>query len=457
MGRHAEGWSLAPSKHRDSGILYVRFRHGGKQHFRSTGETDPGRAKEKAAAIYAEVVSGRRVLSTTDDGIQVLNRIALDAAFAEWLAEIEGTVDETTWDTYALYVTAHFVPFFRTLDRLAAGAQDYVRARLRQVLSKTVRKECSALRGALDIFVERGYLSRAPVIKSPGNKATGTPDKKRRHKDAPVILEPAEVAALLRQLPEVWRGVPLRARFIIAWETGLRPETLAVLKAPGDYTPGRKTLRVRAEADKARYARELPLTRRARETLDAVCPEVGTIFGRHTFKFSLRSAARRAGLPEDKASRLTAYDLRHSRATDLVAHSRNLAGVAFLLGHREITTLNKYVKPGQRAAEKVLAQAAMQGTNGGEEGPGEAAGDGADPAGFEVHLRTADGLADTDVRQGVAVIAGPPKGFPNKKGTLLEGARIVRKGRLELPRCCHHWNLNPARLPIPPLSQRPDR
>ena len=27
---------------------------------------------------------------------------------------------------------------------------------------------------------------------------------------------------------------------------------------------------------------------------------------------------------------------------------------------------------------------------------------------------------------------------------------LMRMGRLELPQCCHHWYLKPARLPIPP-------
>jgi hypothetical protein len=30
------------------------------------------------------------------------------------------------------------------------------------------------------------------------------------------------------------------------------------------------------------------------------------------------------------------------------------------------------------------------------------------------------------------------------------GATLVRMGRLELPRPCERWNLNPVRLPIPP-------
>ena len=33
------------------------------------------------------------------------------------------------------------------------------------------------------------------------------------------------------------------------------------------------------------------------------------------------------------------------------------------------------------------------------------------------------------------------------------GNCMVRMGRLELPRPCEHWNLNPGRLPIPPHPQ----
>ena len=33
------------------------------------------------------------------------------------------------------------------------------------------------------------------------------------------------------------------------------------------------------------------------------------------------------------------------------------------------------------------------------------------------------------------------------------GLHTVREGGLEPPRCCHHWHLKPARLPIPPLAR----
>ncbi len=252
-------------------------------------------------------------------------------------------------------------------------------------------------------------------------------------------MEPEEVDALISNLPEMFRGAPVKARFIFAWETGLRPETTALIRSPGDYAKGRKTLRIRDEADKARYGREVPLSQRARDALDSVCPEVGIIFGHHTYKGLLRRAARDGGLPEEKASKITAYDFRHSRATHWVEHSQNLAGVAFLLGHREVTTLNKYVKPGQRAAEKVLAQVAVQGS---KEGPKEAPAEVPDQVSFEDHLRTADDLLEPEEPAAAATPTGTEDGNPNKKGPLLEGASVMRKGGFEPPQCLHHWNLN---------------
>jgi len=330
----------------------------GRQHHLSTGETNRTRAKSEATRIYAEVVSGRKAVTTTPEGVEVHTKQPLVELFAVWLAEeVEPKLDVTTFQVYKGYVR-RYVPFFGTLDVLAAGTEDYVRARLRQVKRKTIFKELSALRGALAFFVEQGWLSMAPEVKSPNRRSTGTPDTKKPHKSEPVILEEDEVLAILEQLPDSYRSAPVRARFTFMWETALRPETVAQIRVPDDYRKGQRELRIREEADKSRYARTIPLSERARTALDEKCPARGTIFGRHDFRGILRKAAKDAGLPAEKAKRLSAYDFRHSRATHLVGHSRNLAGVAFLLGHKEITTLNRYVRPGQQAAEKVLAQVA---------------------------------------------------------------------------------------------------
>jgi hypothetical protein len=206
---------------------------------------------------------------------------------------------------------------------------------------------------------------------------------------------------------------------------------------------------------------------------------VGVIFGDHKFYGLLRRATREAGLPEEKQN-LCDYDLRHSRATYWVEHSQNLAGVAFLLGHRQVTTLNRYVRPSHRAAEQVLAQAvnAELEESGASGRPEEldAAKDvlASTQAGPPSKAAAADPQTpDEDGGGGFGWLSGgqpdsPGTGsdldsggrvpaearFTNKKAHLIEVGFRVRKRGVEPLRYFYHWNLNPARLPVPPLSQR---
>ena len=115
-----------------------------------------------------------------------------------------------------------------------------------------------------------------------------------------------------------------------------------------------KIYRPPSEADKARYARELPLSGRAREVLDEVCPDEGILFPKFAWRYPLRTAALAAGLDPDRASQVKPYDFRHSVATELTERSGNLLGVGYLLGHRHATTTNQYVHARRRAAESVL-------------------------------------------------------------------------------------------------------
>ncbi len=240
----------------------------------------------------------------------------------------------------------------------------YTRARLAKVLRKTVTKELSCLRGLARWCVEKGYLATLPVIDAPPRKATGQACKARKLKRQPVELLPDEVSAILAALPErsprrvAGSVYPVRAYFIVAWETGLRPGTLDGLRAPEDYKRGAESLRVRDEIDKGRFARELPLTDAARAALDASCPDEGLLFGRHGGRrHMLREAAERAGLPAEKAALVSPYDFRHARATDLVADGRNMPGAMFLLGHKHASTTSRYVHGSWTLAEKALAAA----------------------------------------------------------------------------------------------------
>ena len=90
-------------------------------------------------------------------------------------------------------------------------------------------------------------------------------------------------------------------------------------------------MRIRAEADKAKYAREVPLTARAREVLDELCPAEGIIFPKFAWRYRLRAAALAAGFEPERASQVKPYDFRHSVATERTERSGNLLGVGYLL------------------------------------------------------------------------------------------------------------------------------
>ncbi len=353
MARSPEGWALVRSGRPQNKTWFVRFTHGGYRIKRSTGETEVGRAKEAAARIYAAFVSGREEVAGPRPKASAE---PLDVLLAHWLTDLESSLDETTVDQYAMYAR-RFIPFFRRLERITKStAADYSRARLREVRRKTLLKELSALRGFLAWCVEKNLLPEGPLIESPSRKSVGQPDPKGRFKRGHVDLCEAEVEAILAALPrQSRRGLVARAFFRVLWETGLRPGTVAALRAPDDYRKGSSVLVVRDEADKNRFGRQLPLTDKAREALDQVCPDIGLLFGAHRLRETLRAAAHRAQLPDGKAERITSYDFRHARLTFMASATPDLVGIAYLAGHRRVSTTALYVHGNEKAAAEVLA------------------------------------------------------------------------------------------------------
>lgn len=358
MARSPEGWTLHTDERH--GTIYVRFRHRGHRYNLTTRTRDPVEAAARAPLIYADVIAGRRRLAMPTPAAP---RQSLEVLFAEWVASLEGTLDKTTCSQYELYAFTHWLPHFRALGAVSTPmCAEYNRVRLRKVRRRTLLKELSALRGFLDWCVEQGHLleDQLPRVVSPKQNVTGTPDTRRRHKARAVELAPAEVERILAELPERGgrKGSRPRAFFTVMYETTLRRASLAELHAPTDYRAGAAVLRIRDEADKSRFGRELPLTSRAREALDAVCPEVGRLFPSTRLERQLKAAAVRAGVDAERAERISNHDLRHARTTHLLERTQNLEGVAYMAGHKAITTTNRYAHPSKRAAEEVLADVA---------------------------------------------------------------------------------------------------
>jgi integrase len=363
MPRKIEVPEVTWNKH--AGCWQLRFSHNGVR-FQPTFGRDESRrgkteAQKRAAIYYADVVSGRMKIDADDYG-----KLPFVQLYADFLAERASEIDPETLKGYATY-GKHFARVFSLLgDLTEEGVGLYQRKRLGEVKIATLRKELAKLgqfaRWACD---EKRYIEKAPKFPRISPKAGGTKYKKRRREGATPVT-PEQIEAIIALLPEWSRSrlgqqpFPVRDRFVVLWETGLRPDsTVGKLEARRHYRKGEPWLHITEDIDKNKWARKLPVTERAMAALDRCWPASGKglLFGQHDFRHHVQAAAETV-LPAELAARFTAYDLRHARVTLWCAtQAHNLGGIAFLVGD-DINTLRKYCHPDEHQALSVLGYAA---------------------------------------------------------------------------------------------------
>jgi integrase len=359
MGRISQGWKL---RQRAPGHAYaVRFWIRGREFERSTGTSEEAAAAIEAARIYADAVQRE----PPERRVRVSGGIDPEEVVAAWLLHLASTHDEGTCDTWELYAMTHWLPHFEAMHNFTdAMADAYMRKRLGSVQGVTVRKELTALRQFCAWAFSAGFLPREVTCPSVPKRAIGTRFSKRRRVGA-FDLSPDECEAMLAALPE-WstsRKVarfPIRARFMVGYETGLRPSALDSLEAGVHYRKGSASILVTPELDKNRWGRELPLSVEARAALDAVCPTEGLIFGKHDYREHVKAAAALA-LPAERAERFCAAHLRSAMVTHKLEATGNLPGVQYLAGHKLATTTAGYAKASLRAAMDVIRSTEPQG------------------------------------------------------------------------------------------------
>lgn len=361
MGRHAGGWKL---EERRGGYWYVRFTHAKRRHLISTGTRDRAQAGVEAGRLYARVVAGGNARPAST---RALVLASLTTLLGEWLATLEGTLDPETLKTYeTTYAGKHWIAHFDTVEDMCSevARERYRSARLKSALAETVKKETWVQDKFLRWCKTHGVISQVPPALVWESTTLGTrTGKQRKH---PRDLSQEQIERFLAALPP-WFTVgkralekkpyPIRDRFIFAYETGLRPATISAL-IWSDWLGA--TLRIRAEADKIRYGREVPLSARARKALDNVAWEAALrglpvvpdapIFGAHAYAKTLKRAAKAVGLEG-----VAPYDLRHGRSTHLADAGAAITGIGFLVGHKQATTTNRYLHQSRKAAEAALA------------------------------------------------------------------------------------------------------
>ena len=202
---------------------------------------------------------------------------------------------------------------------------------------------------------ETGKLPELPIVPTVKASQGGRPVKKPNRVAAPEVT-PQEARSILARLPErsgkgKW---PVKARFIVMYETTLRPESLHRLSVPENYSPGSDVITLTDSDDKELYGRQIPLTDKARRALDRVCPEKGPIFGRHRYTGYLRRAAEQV-LPAHKARTWAGQHFRSASITHWLERPKGrLPAVQYLAGHKHTSTTSRYVRPTFRAAKKMV-------------------------------------------------------------------------------------------------------
>lgn len=346
MGRPSEGWKLRPPRGRNP-YHTVRFHWQGADVERSTGTAEPERAAQEAARIYAafirKSIGRKRVVSRQGS--------ELEGACRQWLSELRSTLDCGTVASYADYVDSHWLDFFGSVHAITdESCNRYMRNRLGKVQASTVRKELSALRG----FCRWAELD--VTVPSVPKRTLGTPYKDPRRKAA-IAISRREAQRIIAALPERSSDrkdpsalpYPVRARFEVAYETGLRPATLDRLEAPEHYRKGAMEITITPAIEKIREPRVVPLTARARKALDRVCPKQGPIFGAHDYREPIWKAAK-AVLGEHRAELFTMAHLRSAMITHSLDAGAPLTAVQHLVGHKHTSTTALYVRPGEAAA-----------------------------------------------------------------------------------------------------------
>lgn len=360
MGRPRKGWSLRKPRPPVQPNYAVRFTDkAGKAVELTTGTSDPREAARVAADLYAR----SQTAAVASPLARVSPMLALDELMSLWLDDASKTLDVRTVETYTGY-SRRFVKFFGSLERIGRPTMAaYTRERLTQVLRDSVQKERSALNSFFAWCVDEHILREEDVPQWPrlSKKALGKRSGPQR--SAPVDVTVEQVGAFLRALP-LWSR-PMRGRrhavrpyFIVAYETSLRPATLAALVLGEHWAPGGTEIAIPDEDDKARFGRKVPISALAKASLEYVAQELGLvdgdpIFGEHDYRERVEAARVEAGLPEGFAP----YDLRHGRIGHLLdTPGAELRAVMYLAGHTLMTTTNNYVRGQEAGARRLLGQ-----------------------------------------------------------------------------------------------------
>lgn len=342
------------------GIHGIRWRDTstGKRTEVSLRTTDLEEARRVAPQVFAERVTG--VVKEGASNFIEHPAKPLKELIAKWIADIASELGDDTDKTYTTY-GKHWLKQMKLLgDVRSASIGNYQRARLNQVLKGTVELELSAMRRFFKWLKEQEYIRTVPEFPELGAKVMGTNFKVRRRTKPTVVFSSEEMEQVIEAAPVLsqrkvrGRRFPVRARFIVARDTGLRPKTIDSLEGRDlIVSKGVLCLHIRKEIDKNRWDRVIDITPRVRAVLQSIKPENPTdvFFGHHEWGKLFYKAVLEA-LGPDVADRMTPYDLKHGLVTEMFDAGAPETGIQFQVG--TVSAIRRYSHPNREAGGEAL-------------------------------------------------------------------------------------------------------
>jgi len=249
------------------------------------------------------------------------------------------------------YYLKHFKKSWRSVaDITTQSIRRYKERRRQEVKDNTLHKELVVLNQFLGWCREKGYINAVPEFTLP----SGTSEFKSR----PPTRQ--EVELILAKLPnkDMTYAInkqrrPVREFFTslyfqaLRWGTVEKAEWSDIFVKDGKWYFG-----IRAEIDKARFDRVVPLHRRSIQALQSIgVKETGLIFGAHDYRNILSTV-----LDDLKFRHIRMHDFRHTRIDELVQKTLDLSGVQFLAGHRDLKTTQHYLHPDTKRVERIFEE-----------------------------------------------------------------------------------------------------
>ena len=314
----------------------------------------------------------RRLIGSTDTATLQRERVTVEEVGALLIEHRRGQGRKrTTIEAYDSMIRVHLVPFFagRTLERIGRREIQALIAHMMRTGSsaKTTRNALGILHSIFEYARREGWVQSNPctLVDKP-RVGDGDPDIR--------FLEPEEIEALLRGVPDDDLGRVERRMYLAAAMTGMRQgELLALRWRDVDWPALRVRIRrnfVRGEfgtPKSKRSSRSVPLAVRLAGELDRLHQETpyrrddDLVFAHpHTGKPIDRSRVLKrfkAALKRGEVRSVRFHDLRHTFGTRMAAQGVPMRALQEMMGHRDFKTTLIYADyaPSAREAEWVEA------------------------------------------------------------------------------------------------------